>query len=929
MKCRTFLFYKILFCVALFFVAEQAKAQDCTVNAGIDVELCFSNGIGGTVIDLFTLNGNSAGNINATPNRLWELVSAPPAAIVAFASPNNNTTLVRGKLNELPSGNYIFRLGINCQTGGRIYDSVMYTIKNVANFELFANKRWSDFCSNGQDSIMIVGRKLKVGEVLTIDGRSIEITYNGIVSYASSNFYGPTADSVRFKIKSTLANICTIADWPLVNYSIALSSCLTTSKVPTVNNVADMGIQKANLTKTGFRNVTDTLTCISNNEVIIIPNNICVKGGRVGGSEIGAIFSTTKLLGSGRISGCSFGTNSLIYTIENRWDTVTPNTLHIYEVTFTSNGCFTTFKDTIKVFFKSLAPVTTDFTLNNTLNFCKNRTEYPLASFKFPLYNSGSIPLRFKFYSTIINSPLGAIASITNPTSKDSLNIIGANIIPGYYKIATTILDSISGCFAITSKVDIELAKRATLPLLRDTFGCTTTYQNLLIPYSPATFGNGLGITSYWMSVLGSVSNSLYPGIANDSSISLQPYFNSTPPGEYDIAVRPNIFACNDGRSDTFHFSLKSGGYVGNAGTDQRLLCSVASTNLAGSLPSTTGGTTGFWKFLRSISSNAGNPIIITDSANRSTGISGFSNLSSYYFSWNVTRGNTGDYCNLLPDTVLVVFSGIPPTQVHAAQADYTGCLVNTGIYQLTSNATTPTFTVQWNKLSGANCTIVNPQNQNTTVTGLTTGNYVFEIVVSNTCGIFKDTVNLNFNCILPVNLISFTGKKDINNNDKITWKVSEEINLKQYELEVSADAASFTKLAMVATDNSTSNFKTYSYTNTATSANAINFYRLKIVNLNERSTYSNVIRLVNKRVDNISLEISPNPAFANLSLRISSLKKYRSAIQITDLTGQVVLKKEVELIKGEITEVIDVSKLPRGIYFLRIESVTSKLVLQ
>ena len=146
-------------------------------------------------------------------------------------------------------------------------------------------------------------------------------------------------------------------------------------------------------------------------------------------------------------------------------------------------------------------------------------------------------------------------------------------------------------------------------------------------------------------------------------------------------------------------------------------MCNVSSTNLAGSLPSAGGGQAGFWKFLPGISINTVNSPLIADSSDRNSLISGFTNLSSNYFSWNVTDGNSGNYCGLQPDTVLVVYSGISPSIPQHAQADFFGILDNSGAYMLTSNAITPTFNVQWNKISGVGGTIVNPNSQNTNVT--------------------------------------------------------------------------------------------------------------------------------------------------------------------------------------------------------------------
>jgi hypothetical protein len=912
--------------IIAIFCSSQLSAQNCTVNAGLDRSACFTWGFDTTtLVDLFTLIGNSAGNFSTTPNLLWEVASAPSSANVLFANPNSNSTVVRAKMHQLPSGIYIFRLGVNCQTGFRVYDSVVYTISNVGNFFLIADKRWEQICANSQDSIKLVGRPLRAGEIVRISGRSISISYNNSIFYPNADFYGPTTDSIRFSIKSTISNDCTLAYWPYVKYDIRFGACQSRTIAPIKDGVADETIPKTSIHKIGVRTITDTISCISTDYFSIYPNNVCVRGGRGSFSQ----FSSRTLSGSGNIIGAGFGGSSLGYTIQNRWDTVTPNTLNIYEITIASNGCSPTFKDTISVFFKSSAPIATGLMSNTIQKYCFNASDFPLPSFKSPLSINSTIPSNYKLVSTIYG-PAGSSASITNPYSRDTVNIIGSNIIAGQYYISTIVIDTISGCFATAGTKTLIFAKRATLPILRDTSLCLLTGYNF-IPYRAASFTQ----YEYRFAVLsGPPNNNLIQNIYfnTDSTIQINIHATTTPPGIYTIRAYPSteIGTCNDGRSDTFQIEIKSAGHISNAGTDQMLLCNVASTNLAGSLPSAGGGQAGFWKFLPAISINATNPPIIADSANRNTLIYGFTNLSSNYFSWNVTDGNSGNYCGLQPDTVLVVFSGVSPSTPQHAQTDFFGALAANGSYTLTSNAITPTFNVQWNKISGVGGTIVNPNNQNTNVTGLTTGNYVFELIVTNTCGVFKDTVNLYFSIGggLPVKLLSFSGNRKNENTDLLVWQVVDEQDMKNYEVQISDNGFDFKTIGTVAISNSTSNNKTYDFTNNVISSYT-NFYKLKMVNIDGSFGYSNILKLSNKQKNINTLDVTPNPAKASLFVHINATQAHSSIIEIVNFLGQTIFKKNIKNIKGINTIPIDVSNLPRGVFFIKVEDMIKKLILE
>jgi hypothetical protein len=918
------LFRYCIIAILLFF-SWQLKAQNCTVNAGLDGTACYAGFSNSFAYDILTLNGNSAGNISTTANLLWELASAPASAIVSFVTPNSNSTIVRAVPNQLPTGTYVFRLGVSCQTGGRIYDSVTYVISNVSGgFALKADKGWTDICAGNQDSIKLVARPLREGEILRITGRSISIAYNNAIYYPNSDFYGPTTDSIRFTVKSTIANQCGAAFWPFIEYHIRIGNCQSYNSSPVANGVSVNGIPKASFEKTGFRTTTDTLKCITSNYVYsLYANNICVKGGR---GNITNIVSTRVISGSGNCSAGYYG-SSFVYYVQNRWDTVTQNTLHLYEVTYSSNGCFQTFKDTIRIFFKYVAPSNNGVLATSSKSFCFEASSFPLSSAYGVLNvsNPNAITPSYKFNSTLYG-PYGSNATISNPLSKDTIKLVG-HIIPGLYSISTVIVDTLTGCNAASALTQITLSKKAVLPVLRDTSFCGIGYLD--IPYRPKL----LDPNEYYFTILdGPTSNLIHViSINSDSTIRVDLHYPSyTPAGKYTISLSPyvNAYSCNDNRSDTFELTIFSQGLVSNAGTDQILLCNTANTNLAGSLPSASGGNAGFWKFLPAISSSGANPPVMADSTNRNTLVSGFSNLSSNYFSWNVTTGNTGSYCNLLPDTVLVVFSGVPPSMPQQAQANYIGALPPNGTYLLTSNAVTPTFNVQWNKISGLGGTIVSPNSQNTNVTGLTSGSYVFELVVSNTCGVFKDTVTLNFpTSSLPVKLLSFSGYRKSESADMLTWQVAEEIDMSFYEVQISENGFDFKAVGTVAISNSSANNKTYEFVNN-TLLRASNFYRLKMVNIDGTFTYSNILKLSNKQKNINSLDVMPNPARAFVSAHVNSNKPYSSQIELVNMLGQVIWRRNIQIKKGVNTIPVDVTSLPRGILFVKVDDMVTKLIL-
>lgn len=75
------------------------------------------------------------------------------------------------------------------------------------------------------------------------------------------------------------------------------------------------------------------------------------------------------------------------------------------------------------------------------------------------------------------------------------------------------------------------------------------------------------------------------------------------------------------------------------------------------------------------------------------------------------------------------------------------------------------------------------------------------------------------------------------------------------------------------------------------------------------------------------SLDIYPNPAFDKLNVLFESETDETASVRLVNLTGKVVLGEVIENAAGNYHSVLDVSELPDGMYFLELESASSKLV--
>lgn len=164
------------------------------------------------------------------------------------------------------------------------------------------------------------------------------------------------------------------------------------------------------------------------------------------------------------------------------------------------------------------------------------------------------------------------------------------------------------------------------------------------------------------------------------------------------------------------------------------------------------------------------------------------------------------------------------------------------------------------------------------------------------------DAAFVGADCILPLRLNSFTGEY-ANNAVKLSWKKEDHSGFAHFEIEKSADARKFTEVGKIMLSNSLS----YTFTDSDITSGTI-YYRLKMVDMNGKISYSNIVRIHTKGT--FQVQVSPNPVLDHLN--INGLDKYGS-VRIIDLSGKTLLKKEV---RSQAIS-IDVSSLQKGIYLL------------
>jgi len=181
--------------------------------------------------------------------------------------------------------------------------------------------------------------------------------------------------------------------------------------------------------------------------------------------------------------------------------------------------------------------------------------------------------------------------------------------------------------------------------------------------------------------------------------------------------------------------------------------------------------------------------------------------------------------------------------------------------------------------------------------------------------GIITFTLNSTFyNCtyingILPLNLINFTSEK-YNNDILVKWSCTDSDQCIGYELEKSYDGTNWSVLTFKSNDIPNQQIN-YSYIDNQISTNTI-YYRIKQINKDNKYDYSKTISYLDN--NDHRYIINPNPAIDEIKL-VANHQENIEHLQCYDITGKALKIRINEL------NVIDISDLPSGLYYLNIET--------
>lgn len=184
----------------------------------------------------------------------------------------------------------------------------------------------------------------------------------------------------------------------------------------------------------------------------------------------------------------------------------------------------------------------------------------------------------------------------------------------------------------------------------------------------------------------------------------------------------------------------------------------------------------------------------------------------------------------------------------------------------------------------------------------------------------------------LPLKLIAFTATK-VNDYTKLEWKTQNEVNVSHFQIERSANGTSFVVIGNEQAVGMSNSTQTYSFADPK-AVTATAYYRLRMVDVDGKFTYSQVlvVRAGNSTGD--GLNVFPNPATTTAAVFIKSGITGTATIRVLSMHGATVFVQNNLVSKGENSIMLNrVKELSSGVYNVQVsldgENHFTRLVIQ
>jgi parallel beta-helix repeat protein len=520
------------------------------------------------------------------------------------------------------------------------------------------------------------------------------------------------------------------------------------------------------------------------------------------------------------------------------------------------------------------------------------------------------------YYWTKTSGPSAGVITNSNSASTSATGLV-----EGVYQFQLKVTDN-SGATAINT-VQVTVYAANVPPVanagIDQSITLPTNSVNLL---GGGTDADGI-ISSYdWAQISGPSSGSITNSKMSSTSVT------GMVEGIYQFRLRVTD---NDGAidNDTVQIIVNPVPNIAptaNAGKDQVITLPINITSLAGN-GSDPDGTIINYKWSKLSGPTSYNIVNISSPV---TDVSGL-DMGVYQFELKVTDNDGA----IDIDTVQIIVKAadnIPPVADAGKDQTINLPVDNTTLAGTANDPDGIIKSYKWSKISGPALTIVSPQLKSTSVMGLAIGIYKIQLMVTDNAGATgTDTVILNVNQgTLPLNLLSFKGQL-ISDKVNLTWKTANEKNVSGFDIERMA-GTQWEKIGNVKSIIGGIAGNNYLF-NDYQPLTGFNYYRLKIVDIDGKYVYSDIVNIELKPNKNVVYQNVPNSFSATTTIRYDIAEKDVVKIFVYNSAGaQVAVLANEEKEPGTYQVKWNASNFSSGNYFYTVfigDNVTTKQMIK
>jgi hypothetical protein len=204
-------------------------------------------------------------------------------------------------------------------------------------------------------------------------------------------------------------------------------------------------------------------------------------------------------------------------------------------------------------------------------------------------------------------------------------------------------------------------------------------------------------------------------------------------------------------------------------------------------------------------------------------------------------------------------------------------------------------------------------------------------VVVKSAAGCIDKVMFVPNVSILPIKLIYFQGNRD-SEKVRLQWNVAQNESSDRFEIERSYDGKNFATTGVMLSTNKAGS-ETYSFSEMSNDREKI-FYRLKMIDKNQKVEYSRVLAFQPKSTMEKNLTVVTNPVTDRLTMSFQSSTDQTVEIRVYDILGKIRMTQPTNLYQGSnVFNVSLSSSLRAGLYIVELanktEHFTAKFVKQ